>query len=183
MLDERRRSDESASNWTIGIALFSTLAALILGSVIAFRTAKSITAPLAELMQVTKQIGTAGDLDHHIDIQRKDEIGELGRTFNSMVGYLKEMASVSEAISGGDLSVQVSPRSKDDTLGNAIVRMVSGLRNLVSNVRDAASQVASASSQVAGASDDSAKVSLEPLPPSMKSPAPCTRSVSTCRTW
>ena len=161
VLDERRRSDESASNWTIGIALFSTLAALILGSVIAFRTAKSITAPLAELMQVTKQIGTAGDLDHHIDIQRKDEIGELGRTFNSMVGYLKEMASVSEAISGGDLSVQVSPRSKDDTLGNAIVRMVSGLRNLVSNVRDAASQVASASSQVAGASDDSAKVSLQ----------------------
>ena len=112
VLEERRQSDESASNWTIGIALLSTLAALLLGAIIAFRTAKSITGPLAELMQVTRQIGTAGDLDHHIDIQRKDEIGELGRTFNSMVEYLKEMASVSEAISGGDLSVEVTPRSK-----------------------------------------------------------------------
>jgi methyl-accepting chemotaxis protein len=74
---------------------------------------------------------------------------------------LKEMASVSEAIAGGNLSVEVKPRSKDDTLGNAFVRMVDGLRNLVRNVRDAASQVASASSQVAGASDDSAKVSLQ----------------------
>ena len=78
-----------------------------------------------------------------------------------MVGYLREMASVSEAIAGGNLSVDVKPRSKDDTLGNAFVRMVDGLRNLVRNVRDAASQVASASSQVAGASDDSAKVSLQ----------------------
>src|SRR5882724_11285016 len=135
-LEERRRSDESASNWTVGIALLSTLAALALGSVIAFRTANSITEPLAELMQVTKQIGTAGDLDHHIDIQRKDEIGELARTFNGMVGYLKEMASVSESIAGGDLSVQITPRSKDDTLGNAEVRMVAGLKSLVRNVRD-----------------------------------------------
>lgn len=161
VLEERRQSDDSASNWTIGIALLGTLAALVLGSVIAVRTAKSITEPLTDLMKVTKQIGTAGDLDHEIDIKREDEIGELGRTFNSMVGYLREMASVSEAIAGGNLSVEVKPRSKDDTLGNAFVRMVDGLRNLVRNVRDAASQVASASSQVAGASDDSAKVSLQ----------------------
>ena len=161
VLEERRKSDEAASNWTIGIALLGTLAALGLGSLIAFRTAKSITEPLNDLMKVTKQIGTAGDLDHEIDIKREDEIGELGRTFNGMVGYLREMASVSEAIAGGNLSVEVKPRSKDDTLGNAFVRMVDGLRNLVRNVRDAASQVASASSQVAGASDDSAKVSLQ----------------------
>ena len=129
VLEDRRKSDESASNWTVGIALLSTLAALSLGVVIAFRTAKSITEPLAELMQVTKQIGTAGDLDHHIDIQRQDEIGELARTFNGMVGYLKEMASISEGISGGDLAVQVTPRSKDDTLGNATVRMVTGVED------------------------------------------------------
>ncbi|MGH9503585.1 MAG: methyl-accepting chemotaxis protein [Terriglobales bacterium] len=161
VLEERRRSDDSASNWTVGIALLGTLAALGLGLLIAFRTAKSITEPLTDLMKVTKQIGTAGDLDHEIDIQREDEIGELGRTFNGMVGYLREMAAVSEAIAGGNLSVEVKPRSKDDTLGNAFVRMVDGLRNLVRNVRDAASQVASASGQVAGASDDSAKVSLQ----------------------
>src|SRR5205823_4963277 len=90
-----------------------------------------------------------------------DEIGQLGRTFNNMVIYLKEMAGISESIAGGDLSVQVQPRSKHDTLGNAFFRMVEGLRSLVRNVRDAASQVASASNQVAGASDESAKISLQ----------------------
>src|ERR1700690_3374918 len=80
VLEERRQSDDSASNWTVAIALLGTLAALGLGSLIAYRTAMSITEPLADLMNFTKQIGTAGDLDHEIDIQREDEIGELGRT-------------------------------------------------------------------------------------------------------
>jgi methyl-accepting chemotaxis protein len=159
--DERRQSDESAGKLTILIASFSTLGALCLGVVIAYRSAKSITEPLNKLMNVAQQIGTAGDLDHAIDIKGDDEIGQLARTFTSMVNYLKEMAAVSEAIAGGNLSVEVEPRSKNDTLGNAFSRMVEGLRSLVRNVRDASTQVASASSQVAGASDESAKISLQ----------------------
>jgi methyl-accepting chemotaxis protein len=161
ILDQRRRDDESASTWTIFVALLSTLVALALGLAIAYRTAQSITLPLTALIKVAEQIGQTGDLDHDIDIRRNDEIGQLGRTFGSMVTYLKEMAAVSEAIAGGDLTVDVKPRSKNDTLGNAFARMTDGLRGLVLNVRDAASQVASGSMQVAGASDESAKISLQ----------------------
>ncbi len=161
VVDESRNSDETASNWTIGVALLSTLIALALGLAIAYRSAKSITDPLNKLMGVAQQIANNGDLEHHIDVQRDDEIGQLSRSFGSMVTYLKEMASVSEAIAGGNLAVEVQPRSANDTLGNAFARMIGGLRNLVRNVRDASSQVASASSQVAGASDESAKISLQ----------------------
>jgi methyl-accepting chemotaxis protein len=161
LLDERRKSDETAATATIVIALISTLVALCLGVVIAYSTAKSITESLASLINVAEQIGNAGDLEHEIDIKRDDEIGQLARTFANMVVYLKEMATVSESIAGGDLAVEVQPRSKNDTLGNAFARMIEGLRTLVRNVRDASSQVASASSQVAGASDESAKISLQ----------------------
>jgi len=161
LLDERRKSDESAGTYTILVALLSTIGALSLGVVIAYRSAKSITEPLNKLMKVAQQIGTAGDLDHAIDIKGDDEIGQLALTFTGMVNYLKEMAAVSEAIAGGNLSVEVEPRSSNDTLGNAFRRMVEGLRSLVRNVRDASTQVASASSQVAGASDESAKISLQ----------------------
>jgi methyl-accepting chemotaxis protein len=161
VLEQRRKSDETAATATIVIALISTLLALALGIAIAYTTARSITEPLGNLMKVARQIGNAGDLDHEIDLSRKDEIGELAKTFASMVTYLKEMATVSEAIAGGNLTVEVQPRSKNDTLGNAFVRMTAGLRNLVRNVRDASSQVASASNQVAGASDESAKISLQ----------------------
>jgi methyl-accepting chemotaxis protein len=161
LVEARRKSDETAGTATIFIALFSTLLAVGLGVAIAYRSAKSITAPLTNLMKVARRIGDTGDLEHNIDVNRDDEIGELARTFAKMVAYLKEMAGVSEAIAGGDLNVEVQPRSDQDTLGNAFARMVEGLGGLVRSVRDASTQVASASNQVAGASDDSAKIGLQ----------------------
>src|ERR1700677_12670 len=161
LIEVRRKSDETASTWTILAAWFSTLLALGLGVMIAFTTAKSITDPLTKLMVVSRQIGDTGDLEHNIDVNRPDEIGELARSFSKMVNYLKEMAAVSESIAGGDLTVEVKPRSTHDTLGNAFARMVEGLARLVRSVRDASAQVASASGQVANASDDSAKVGLQ----------------------
>jgi methyl-accepting chemotaxis protein len=161
VLDERRKSDETASTWTVLLSLMSTLVALGLGAVIAYRAALSITKPLKDLMKVAEQIGNAGDLDHEISITGNDEIGQLARTFTGMVQYLREMAALSEAIAGGNLTVEAAPRSKNDTLGNAFARMIEGLRSLVRNVRDSSSQVAGASEQVASASDESAKVSLQ----------------------
>jgi methyl-accepting chemotaxis protein len=158
---ESRKSDETAAKATIVVSLLSTLLALSLGIAIAYRTAKSITEPLTNLMNVARAIGNTGDLEHNIDLGRDDEIGELARTFHKMVTYLKEMAGVSEAIAGGDLTLEVKPRSSHDTLGNAFAKMVEGLAGLVRSVRDASSQVASASNQVAGASDDSAKIGLQ----------------------
>jgi methyl-accepting chemotaxis protein len=161
LVDARRRSDDAASAITIIFSILSMLVALVVGVWVAITTAKSITEPLNKLMQVSRQIGDTGDLEHSIDVKREDEIGELARTFSKMVNYLKEMAAVSEAIAGGDLTVQVQPRSSQDTLGNAFAKMVEGLGRLVRSVRDASSQVASASGQVANASDDSAKVGLQ----------------------
>jgi methyl-accepting chemotaxis protein len=161
LLEKRHSDDQLAATATILIAVFSSLFAIGLGVVIAYRTATGITEPLSRLIHVAEQIGKSGDLDHTIDVHGQDEIGQLARTFDAMVKYLKEMASVSEAIAGGNLGVEVRPRSANDTLGNAFARMVEGLRGLVRNVRDAASQVASASTQVASSSDESARNSLQ----------------------
>ncbi len=161
LLEKRHSEDQWAATATILIAVCSSLAALALGTIVAYRTATGITEPLNRLIHVAEQIGQTGDLEHNIDVHGKDEIGQLARTFDSMVKYLKEMAAVSEAIAGGNLGVEVRPRSASDTLANAFTRMVGGLRGLVRNVRDAASQVASAATQVASSSDESAQNSMQ----------------------
>ena len=128
---------------------------------IARSTGRAIVDPLDSLNKMAREIGESGDLNHTVSIQRDDEIGELATTFNSMVSYLKEMAAVSEAIAGGDLTVEIHPRSTSDTLGNAFLGMTEGLRILVGRVRDSAAQVAAGSNQVADASDESAKISVQ----------------------
>ena len=158
---ERRKQDESASNWTLGFTIVGFLLAVSFGAIISFKTAKSITAPLNSLMNVARDIGETGALEHNVDVDRKDEIGELARTFQKMIGYLKEMSASSEAIATGDLMQDVKARSEHDTLGNAFASMTDGLTSLVRTVRDGAAQVASGAGQVANASEESAKVSVQ----------------------
>src|SRR6267154_43970 len=160
-LDDSNRSAKTASNVSIGLTTAGTLSAVLAGLFVAFYTAKSITEPLTHLITVAREIGDSGDLDQNIDIHRNDEIGALATTFNNMVAYLKEMAGVSMAVAEGDLTVEVVPRSRRDTLGNAFLRMSHGLQELVRTTRDSASQVSAGSNQVAGAADESAKVSVQ----------------------
>jgi methyl-accepting chemotaxis protein len=159
--EESSSSATRASSVSFWVTTGGTLVALALGAVFAFLTARNITEPLQHLITVAREIGDSGDLDQNIDIHRNDEIGALATTFNNMVAYLKEMAAVSMAVAEGDLSVEVVPRSKRDTLGNAFLRMSHGLQSLVRTTRDSASQVSAGSNQVAGAADESAKVSVQ----------------------
>jgi methyl-accepting chemotaxis protein len=160
-LAETSQSAEKASTFGMGLTILGTLIAFLAGCFAAYYTARSITEPLNHLITVAREIGDSGDLDQNIDIHRNDEIGALATTFNNMVAYLKEMASVSMAVAEGDLTVEIMPRSKRDTLGNAFVRMAHGLRELVRTTRDSAGQVSAGSNQVAGAADESAKVSVQ----------------------
>src|SRR6266536_464408 len=141
----------------VAVILLSGLAALFVLS----RLHRMITEPLRGLIEAARNIGDSGDLEQEIDIERKDEIGELANSFRTMIAYLKEMASTLEAIAGGDLSVEVEPKSQRDTLGNASNRMTEGLSRLVRSVREGSEQVASGANQVASASEDSAKVNLQ----------------------
>ncbi|MFY9675466.1 MAG: methyl-accepting chemotaxis protein [Terriglobales bacterium] len=161
LLEKRHSDDQLAATATVVIAILSSLFAFVVGAIIAYRKTDEITQPLNRLILVAEKIGQSGELDHNIDVHGKDEIGQLARTFDSMVKYLKEMAAVSEAIAGGNLAVEVHPRSANDTLANAFRRMIEGLRGLVRNGRDAAAQVASAATQVASSSDESAQNSLQ----------------------
>jgi len=159
--DDTNNAADTAAKVSFWVTTLGTLLALAVGIGAAYLTAKSISEPLTHLITVAREIGDSGDLDQNIDIHRQDEIGALATTFNNMVAYLKEMANISMAVAEGDLSVEVVPRSKRDTLGNAFLRMSHGLQQLVRTTRDSAGQVSAGSNQVAGAADESAKVSVQ----------------------
>ena len=77
-LDETSASAASASTTSTMATIGGTLFALLLGLLVAFYTARSITDPLTHLITVARQIADSGDLDQSIDIQRNDEIGSAG---------------------------------------------------------------------------------------------------------
>ena len=155
------KNSKEAALATVSVSLLGLVFGIGLGVGIAYYTSKSITKPLTTLITAAREISESGDLDQKIAVDRTDEIGDLAKSFNHMIQYLKEMASVSEAIAGGDLTVAVEPRSRNDTLCLAFTRMTHGLRAIVKSVRDGAAQVASGSNQVADASEEAAKIGVQ----------------------
>jgi methyl-accepting chemotaxis protein len=106
--------------------------------------------------RVTRLAGAAGkiaggDLDQSIADNRRDELGALAGSFDTMVAYLRDVAGVATAVADGDLSRDVSPRSERDVLGAALQRMTHGLRGLVGQVHASADQLSGASGQLSRA--------------------------------
>lgn len=89
-----------------------------------------IARPLAEIKNAAERIAS-GDLAVAVDeIDRRDEVGDLMKAFSSMVVYLRNMASVSRQIAGGDLTATIAPVSEKDVLGNAFMEMTGYLRQM-----------------------------------------------------
>ena len=84
-------------NIQIGLLILGllTTGAGVGGSIV---LAKSITAPVARLVEGTRQV-SAGNFDYHLDIHSKDEIGDLSESFNQMVQGLRERKDMQRFVS------------------------------------------------------------------------------------
>lgn len=75
--------------------LFTTLiilgVGLLLGGALAVRITNGIVPPIHTLMEAAKQVA-AGDLNAEVMVTAKDEIGQLGHSFNAMTNHLRAAA-------------------------------------------------------------------------------------------
>src|SRR5947209_1511995 len=128
-MDSSQSSDKTASMLTLLVTVLGFLLVLGMGGVIAWKSAQSITEPLAQLIVVSGQIANSGDLDQKVEITSSDEVGELARTFNNMVestqlqssnvsetsASIDEMvASIQRVADTAKVLLDISQRSRDE---------------------------------------------------------------------
>ncbi len=82
LMEERIAQVQQRTN---AIALLSTIGFIVLSFSMSFFTSRAIIGPLNELIKSAEIIGT-GDLKHRVDIETRNEIGELAVAFNQMTG-------------------------------------------------------------------------------------------------
>ena len=132
---------------------------LLFGSVIAFISfiivfffASSIARRLTTMTRAAQELAK-GDLSQDITIRANDEIGDLGKAFNQMIGYMRGMATTAESIANGDLAQQISSRGSQDMLGAAFEKMITNLRETISTMKSNAVDLDNESSQLADSSN------------------------------
>lgn len=144
---------------TVATAVFAVVS-VVVTVLIALGLIKTIEKSVKQLADAAKEIAM-GHVNINLVKYNNDEFGELVDEYNSVIENIKYQAEIAEAVSNGNLTVQVNPKSPEDLLGNSLKKLVEDNLNALTNISDAGSQVTVSSSQVASASQALAQGSTQ----------------------
>jgi len=126
--------------------------AIITGLLMAFFVSRAITQPLSQVVERFKDIAQGeGDLTARLEADRKDEVGELSRWFNTFMDKLhgviakvassaEQVASASEEISSGATQSAGAARTQADQIqqvATAMEQMSSTVQQVSENTQKA----------------------------------------------
>jgi methyl-accepting chemotaxis protein len=126
---EANETHTSVMRWLWGILVI----AATIGIFLAWMIASGITKPLHAITEVAGRI-SVGDLSQSVEIDRRDEVGELADAFRQMSVALQHKADAAMRIAQGDLGVELEVSSEGDVLGCAMVQMKKSIEALVRDV-------------------------------------------------
>lgn len=100
--EQSAASVSAATAISAGVSTIGAIAAILLGLTIAYHSAKSITQPLKETVLALEDIAQGeGDLTRRVEEASNDELGELGRSFNTFIGRLEDLiAQIADSTQG-----------------------------------------------------------------------------------
>ncbi len=127
--DVTSRVNDARFNIIIGGFLVSVL---FLG-IISILLMKLIIKPIKNLTSIADKLST-GDINIEINSQTNDEIGQLEKSFGSIVNSIKEQSHIAEMISNGELNQEANVKSENDILSKSMNQVIITLRKLIQEV-------------------------------------------------
>lgn len=112
----------------------------------------SISRGLNRAVDVARKVAL-GDLWADTKSSSQDEIGDLLSAMGEMSVALRQMTTVAERISKGDLTVTTQRRSEDDSLGIALEVMLDKLRDVMSKMNTSSNSVSTGAHAMSATAD------------------------------
>ncbi len=111
------------------LLIFLVIVLGLITTLIASRISKSISDPINKLSDNFKKIAV-GSLNSTVEIDTKNEIGELSNAFLKIQVGFQDIVSYSKKIATGDYSTKLEPKSEQDELAMALNTMALKLKNI-----------------------------------------------------
>ncbi len=142
-------------------AIILAVAAVIFSVVIAFVIMRSITKPVAQMVDAANKIARDGDVTLHVNVNSKDELGELALSLNHMIAAVKMQADSLARLSSGDLSFEVDVRSQSDLINASLNELLDNMNSVFSEINNSSESVSQGARQVSGGAQGLAQGATE----------------------
>lgn len=119
----------AAMNRNVSVNVASGVFLLTLIAFLVTYTIRQILLSISEI-KVAAQKLASGEVDFSVNVDTRDEIGDLAASFNKMISVVKAYAQTAEKIGKGDYATPVLVRSQRDVLGIALETMKNDLQRL-----------------------------------------------------
>lgn len=157
---ELTRMQDMAGTLQTGIITICLLATAFIG-LLGWALISSISGPMKKTVDMIGEL-EKGHLSMRLNLDRKDEIGQMAETMDSFAESIQsEVVGSLEKLAKGDLTYEIVPRDADDGLRTAIQKVGKDLNSLLSEIQVAGEQISSASGQVSDASQNLSQTSTE----------------------
>jgi len=139
MVSVKEKMDEANTELSVSLqstnslVLWMNLAGSVFFLVCLFCVGRGIMRPLSRIQVAARHLAE-GDTDLSINVNSKDEIGELADAFRTTVAAQKAMAEAAKAMATGDLSAHIEARSEKDTLAHSLNAMLDSITDLQKNL-------------------------------------------------
>jgi len=130
MQNAAKESDSTAASATLQ-AIIGIVVGIIISLLLAFTVTRAITGPISTAVAVTETIA-GGDLSRKIDVNSKDEVGQLLQAMKNMQSQLstvieKDIQSIVDAAREGDLKQRIDLEGKQ----GFFAKLSSGVNDVV----------------------------------------------------
>ena len=119
--------------WARNALVVVSLIAIVLGGLVALFITRSLRNPIARLVEATDKL-KVGDLSAIVQVESRDEIGQLAESFNTMIASLQTSAAALKKVAEGDLDMEIQVRSENDELGQNLSTVVATLKRILSEM-------------------------------------------------
>ena len=151
--DHANAAGERANNMVIGIAVLT----FIIGIFIAWCIAQNIGNGVRATVWSMSEIAKTGNLNVKIEerhSQRQDEIGDLSRSFENLIGQFRAVEQLAKELAEGNWNQHLNVRSNSDAMNIHLNQMLDQVNGALHEVETLVSQAVAGTSQLAKASEN-----------------------------
>ncbi|MGL6225625.1 MAG: methyl-accepting chemotaxis protein [Thermoguttaceae bacterium] len=145
-----------SETFSVYLLLGCVIGAVLVGTLLCIVVVRDVTTGIGHAVMAMTYIAQEGDVNLQIpqaDLDRRDEVGKMARSFGAIIGEMKAIENIAVSLGEGNWCVDIDVRGEKDEINKSLKRMIAKVKETLQTFAKDVAVVTTGAAQVASASD------------------------------